>query len=189
MLPLVDHPLSEADVNSLVRAPYDDDHALKPYHSDFVRKLLADPIEATASFFTYVAQGVFATGGSGSEIMTAHLLPQNFWTIVVCLLHPLSRGYVHIQSADSSSPVRVNPRYLTHPLDLEVFTQHIRYIATIFETEPVKGMLKAGGKRSNGAPQDLKDTDAIREYVKVATTSSWHLLAHVLCCQGRKVES
>ncbi|KAF2107494.1 glucose-methanol-choline oxidoreductase-like protein [Lophiotrema nucula] len=174
MLPLVKYQLEEGELDRLLRAPYNDDHALRPYHTDFVKKLLQDDSEATAGFFTYVAQGVFAFGGSGSEMMTGNLLPQNFWTIAACLLHPLSRGYVHVQSADPSAPVRIDPRYLTHPLDLEVFTQHIRYIATIAETEPLKGMLKTDGKLSEGAPQDLEDENAVKEYIKMATTSSWH---------------
>ena len=60
-------------------------------HYDFIRSMLENPNEESASFFTFPAQGNFEIGG-GSD-------PKNI-TIGVCLLHPLSRGSVHLNSGD-----------------------------------------------------------------------------------------
>jgi choline dehydrogenase-like flavoprotein len=151
----------------------EDQHPLKAKHAAFVEALLQNPNESTAGFFTYAAQGNFGKG-SGSELMKTKFLPGHFYSIAICLLQPLSRGYVHIQSYDPSVPVKINPKYLSHPLDMEVLARHMTYIATIIETEPLKSLLRPGGLRNAAAPEALRDLDAVREYVKDTALSSWH---------------
>ncbi|KAL9118484.1 MAG: hypothetical protein Q9187_004966, partial [Circinaria calcarea] len=102
------------------------------------------------------------------------LLPGNFYTVAVSLMHPLSRGYSHITSSDPNAKPAVNPNYLVHPLDLEIFARHVRFIGTIVRTEPLKSLFKPGGLVNRAAPKDLQDLDAIKEYIKDTGLSSWH---------------
>lgn len=153
-------------------------HALDPAQSAYYDRLLHNPHESTAGFFTYGAQGNFG-GGSGSALMQSNFLPGSYYSVAVCLLQPLSRGSAHIRSADPAEPGRVDPRYLSHGLDLELFARHMTYIAKIVATEPLASLLKPqaeGGRRNAAAPApaDLADVGAMREYVRQTTLSSWH---------------
>lgn len=151
----------------------DNTHPLKPAENAYYDRLLNNPNESTAGFFTYGAQGNFG-GGSGSSLMQSNFLPGNYYSVAICLLQPLSRGSVHIRSADPSDAVKVDPRYLTHPFDLEVFARHMTYISTIISTEPLASLIKPDGRRNACAPADLADVEAMRGYVKQTTLSSWH---------------
>ncbi|KAI0380759.1 glucose-methanol-choline oxidoreductase-like protein [Hypomontagnella monticulosa] len=167
-------PLQSAVPDSLSNSSDPSDtHPLKPAQTAYFNRLLQNPEESTAGFFTYAAQGKFGSG-SGSSLMQSGALPENFYSVAICLLQPLSRGSVHIRTSDPSDAVKVDPRYLTHPLDLEVFARHMTYISTIISTEPLASLLKRDGRRNAGAPADLTDLDAMKEYVRQTTLSSWH---------------
>lgn len=89
-------------------------------------------------------------------------------------LFPLSRGYSHINSADVTAKPTIDPRYMTHPLDVEILARLVAYIDTITKTEPLAKLLKPGGRRSYGAPGDLTDLEQVRAYIKKSTLSCWH---------------
>lgn len=89
-------------------------------------------------------------------------------------LFPLSRGSSHINSADVTAKPTIDPRYMTHPLDVEILARLVAYIDTITKTEPFAGLLKPGGRRSYGSPEDLTDLGQARAYVKSSTLSCWH---------------
>jgi choline dehydrogenase-like flavoprotein len=72
--------------------------------------------------------------------------PGNYITIASCLQHPFSRGDVHIRSSDPIVYPVVNPRYLSHPLDLKIFSKHLLHVPKIFTTEPLASRLKDHGK-------------------------------------------
>lgn len=91
--------------------------------------------------------------------------PKNFVSFLVALAHPYSRGTVHIASASPSTPPKIDPRYLSHPLDLEILARHIRYIPTIAKTEPLASFVKEGGKRLPEG-MDISTLDAAKEHVR-----------------------
>ena len=89
----------------------------------------------------------------------------NYLSFLVSLAHPFSRGTVHIASDSPFTPPTIDPRYLSHPLDLEILARHMRYIPTIVDTEPLASLIKKGGKRLP-ADINLNTLDAAREHVK-----------------------
>lgn len=91
--------------------------------------------------------------------------PANYLSFLVALAHPYSRGTVHIASTSPMDPPTIDPRYLSHPLDLEIFARHIRYISKIAATEPLASLIKASGKR---LPEgvNISTVDAAKEHVK-----------------------
>ena len=91
--------------------------------------------------------------------------PANYACFLVSLAHPFSRGSVHINSASPSAKPTIDPRYLSHPLDLEIFARHVRYIPTIAATEPLASLLKEGGKRLPEG-MDISTLDAARDHVR-----------------------
>lgn len=169
MLPLLSQTLNELSTYS----DPDDKHPLLKAQTDYYHGLLEKGEESTGGFFTYTAQGNFSSG-SGSSLMSSGFLPVSFLSIAILLLQPLSRGTVHIHSADPRIPVKVDPRYLAHPLDLEVLARHMTYISTIISTEPLASLLKLNGQRNSVAPADLTDLDEMKEYLRNMTQSGWH---------------
>lgn len=103
-------------------------------------------------------------------------LPENYITIAVSFLHPLSRGNVHIVSPDVRVPPAIDPRYLSHPLDLECLAHATRYIETIASSEPLASLLKPGGKRTPGVVPDLRaaSPEVVKDYVRQSAKSTWH---------------
>ncbi|KAI0533191.1 hypothetical protein GGR58DRAFT_521919 [Xylaria digitata] len=85
---------------------------------------------------------------AGADILQTPSTEGNFLTICAALLYPLSRGSVHINSTDPADKPIIDPRYLEHPLDLEVLARYLRFIDQIIQTEALSQCLKANGRRS-----------------------------------------
>ncbi|KAL4936301.1 hypothetical protein BDV06DRAFT_233544 [Aspergillus oleicola] len=151
-----------------------------PFAADlakFVRSILQNPREATGGYFTYPAQSDFRGSGVATEKITSGRFPENYITICVSLMHPLSLGTCHIASADPAEPPRVDPRYLTHPADLDIMARHTRFIDKIVASQPLASMLKPkpAGKRSPGVPDlGAVSLDEVKDYVRAAGKSTFH---------------
>lgn len=85
-------------------------------------------------------------------------------SFVSALLHPLSRGTVHIASADPLAPPAIDPNYFSNPLDLELLTHILKYTLKVYGTEPFKGAVRA--PVMPGADVLQGGDAALREYVK-----------------------
>ena len=72
--------------------------------------------------------------------------PANYACFLVALPHPFSRGHSHIASAKATDKPAIDPKYFSHPLDAEILARHVMYTTKIAATEPLKGLLKPGGK-------------------------------------------
>ncbi|KAF3011735.1 hypothetical protein E8E14_010516 [Neopestalotiopsis sp. 37M] len=145
-------------------------------HSSFVRQVLGNPAEGVGSLFTYPSRcNVIPTGAGASIIHHGEdSAPGNFLTICAALLYPLSRGSSHISSTDPSAKPTINPRYLEHPLDLEVLARFLQYIEKLAHSAPLNKYLKPDGRRNYGAPMDLSDLSVAKEYTKKSGLSCWH---------------
>ncbi|KAI0097479.1 GMC oxidoreductase-domain-containing protein [Nemania sp. FL0031] len=148
------------------------DHPLLPAQLEYYTRLLHTPAEATATFCGQASQGNFGAE-AGSSLLQSGLLPGNYFTVAVYILQPLSKGSVHIRSADAFDAIKLDPGYLRHPLDQEVLARHLAYVSTIVSQEPLASLLKPGGRRNASAPAD-NSIESMREYVKKTTLSSWH---------------
>lgn len=144
------------------------------FHYDFTRSIIDSVDESSAAFFAYPAQGNFEVGGGANpRDVTKASLQGNFITITVCLLHPFSRGSVHITSADPKLRPLIDPQYLAKHLDVEIFALHLQYLQTLVQTEPLATMLKPNGRRSS--PElDLDDLEAVKEHIRKTAISNWH---------------
>lgn len=79
----------------------------------------------------------------------------NYITIVAMLMRPFSRGSVHLASADAAAQPRVDPRYLSHPMDMEMLAHAVLYAEKVASTEPLAGMLKQQAKGGRRVPEGL----------------------------------
>ncbi|KKY37477.1 putative choline dehydrogenase [Diaporthe ampelina] len=78
---------------------------------------------------------VFAGPGDGG----------NYFSIIGLVSHPFSRGSVHIQSADPGEQARLDPRYLSHPLDRQLERQLAFHMRDVVQNPPLSGLLEGNG--------------------------------------------
>ena len=141
-------------------------------HQDFVCAVLASPHEGSGTIITFPGQTGFAPNGTFAAPSKG---PECYFTIAALLSYPLSRGSVHIVSPDPTTAPAIDPRYLSHPLDIEILARHLRYIdGTILKTEPLRSLLKAGGKRGEGVPADLQDLEVVKKFVRERAVGAHH---------------
>jgi choline dehydrogenase-like flavoprotein len=181
LLPLPDLPMSGIDGISSILDHMQDLPRRSRVHPEemvaYIRQVLHDPEYPTGGYFTYPAQSDFkGTGNGNSSKVIRTELPGNYITIATFVTTPLSRGSTHIVSRSASDPPIIDPRYLSHPLDLELLARHTQFIDTIAASQPLASILKPGGKRTPGIPDDLRTVslEQVKDYVKVAAKSTFH---------------
>ena len=141
---------------------------------EFVRSILSTTDKSSVLYFIYPAQANFGVETSNVEDPTESLSKKNYVTICALLSYPLSRGSVHIRSASSADKPNIDPQFLSHPLDLEVFARHLRFINTLAATEPLSSLLKPHGRRRpDFATADMGLQDA-KDYLRRTATAGWH---------------
>ncbi|KAL1968516.1 hypothetical protein VTN77DRAFT_1726 [Rasamsonia byssochlamydoides] len=139
---------------------------------EVLREIYENPQESTGSAYMFLAQVNLHTFRT-SQDFTEDLLPGNFVSLGVTHLHPLSRGSVHISSADPEAAPIIDPQYFSNPMDVEFMARHLRFVETIAETQALGSFLKPGGQR-NDATAFVKDLDAAREYARDTALSDDH---------------
>jgi choline dehydrogenase-like flavoprotein len=92
-------------------------------------------------------------------------------SINAALLHPLSRGSSHIQSTDPRQSPKIDPKYLSHPLDIEIFARHILHIKTLMQAQPLISVTVPGGKMFPSKLDNLEDAKA---WVKESSITQYH---------------
>lgn len=104
--------------------------------------------------------------------------PGAFATGFTILEHPFSRGSVHISSTDPTVQPTVDPRFLSHPLDIEFCVQHLRNLELILDTPPLANKFKPDGARRTIPPDvprfaDSSD-DVVKDYIRRTLATQWH---------------
>lgn len=142
--------------------------------NDFIRSVIFSRDKSSATYFMTQAQGNFGgeVGVEGESNGTRK--PANFITVAALLSYPLSRGTVHIRSSSASDKPIIDPRYLTHPLDLEIFARHVRWIETLVGTEPLASFIKPGGRRQPRLVDVGPDLSAAKNFLRYTVRSGWH---------------
>ncbi|KAF4822315.1 Dehydrogenase citC [Colletotrichum tropicale] len=77
------------------------------------------------------------TGVKGYPASTSPLFGKGFFTLIAAIMHPMSRGNIHINPADTAGKPIINPNYFAHEHDLEAAIQAIKYCRKIATTEPM----------------------------------------------------
>lgn len=127
----------------------------------FTRRVLEDNKEASANLCVNKMQ-MHCERTDPTEIFSFPE-PENYTSILTALAHPLSRGSSHCVSANPETPPRIDPGYFSHPLDAELMSRQVQLIDKIVQTEPLKSVLKPGGRRIPKwtSFDSLKDTDRL----------------------------
>jgi choline dehydrogenase-like flavoprotein len=136
-------------------------------HKDFVRSILPEPAEGLGN---YIFGAAYAPFEAPNPMFRA---PGKFVSTVMELSHPLSKGSVHITSADPAyagtcEGVAVDCRFLSHPLDLEVLARLLRFTEDLItRVEPIMSHLKPYTKR-------FTDLETAKDYVRRTVDGSHH---------------
>ncbi|KAL2284389.1 hypothetical protein FJTKL_09085 [Diaporthe vaccinii] len=138
-----------------------------------VRSILSGPEGSSAGWFVFLAQTNLHEGGK--SFVGTQLLPGNFASLGCAQSHPFSRGSTHISSADPDAPPAIDPRYLSHPADLEIFARHFRALET--ELRPSAALtpfFKADGRRNHPDAFLVGDLEGAKKYVLDTATNAYH---------------
>jgi len=77
-------------------------------------------------------------------------------TAAICLQYPLSRGSVHIKSANVSDQPEIDPGFLRHPADAAVLAAGVKMLNKITDSKAMQGKL---AKRTFPRDPELDFTD------------------------------
>ena len=151
----------------------DDQDNSQAIHEAFVRSVLASQTTSAGSLFMFPAQ-VNLHGDPNAKDFLQDLMQGSFVSLGVALLHPLSRGSVHIASSDASKPPVVDPKYFSHPLDAEVMAHYVLLLEKLAATQPLAPLLKPGGQRNHTTAFHINDLKAAKDYVRASAISNNH---------------
>lgn len=159
-LQLFNTSAEEADLKRLLDEHLEPSDPKSQLHDDFVRRMILDPQEATATVFMVRIQR-YTTPNSKA--------PGNYMTVVAMLSHSFSRGSSHIRVADPHQAPIIDCNYLSHPLDIEILARHTVQLERLLEQPTYKPILKPSGNRLpkefNQAPRTPEEAkEAIRKY-------------------------
>ena len=93
----------------------------------------------------------------------------NYLTIFSVLTHPFSRGWVHVNTSDPLAPPKINPRYLSEPIDVEQLLAAARFAKQVPATLPLSLLVHAAN-----TPSVNVTGDAFTAYCKSAVMTLNH---------------
>lgn len=97
---------------------------------------------------------------------------KKYSTLICMLTHPLSRGTVHLASADPLAPPAIDPNYFANDADMDLVVHIIEKAIQLFKTPPLAAHIK-GPKMP---PQELLDRgrEGLREFIKDNVRPVYH---------------
>ena len=99
--------------------------------------------------------------------------PGSWFTFYVSISRPYSRGSVHTTSKDPTVAPAIDPDYLSHPLDVELFSDGVLFIQDLATKEPLASKLKNGGTAFHPGFKHLTK-ETVGDFCREALTSEYH---------------
>jgi choline dehydrogenase-like flavoprotein len=109
---------------------------------------------------------------------------ESYISIVAVLNHPFSRGSVYIKSSVPTDDLTIDPKYFSHPLDLEPYGRYTQWLETLAATEFMASLLKRDGRRIH-SDKPVHDLDTAKSIVKETFISHYHLTSTCLMLPGK----
>ncbi len=146
---------------------------LETLYHDIARTTLEDEQDSSGAFLAVATQTILPADPSSGDGPLGPS-PGKFITVGTMLSQPLSRGSVHITSADASVAPAIDPRYFSHPLDIEILARHMLYIKTIASTPPFSDLLEQP-LRERDPKSRFANLEAAKAYLRSGAISMWHV--------------
>ena len=161
-------PLDEyADL--LDRPPLPDDDEDR-YNA--VRSIIQDQNGCSAAWFMYLVQANLHQ--AGKSFIGTQFMPEDFISLGCIQSHPFSVGSTHICSADPEAGPNIDPRYLSHPADLEIMARHVQTLELLRQTKELSVFFKPNGKRNHPDAFHISNLEVAKKYVVDTATSAYH---------------
>ena len=141
---------------------------------EFIGSVISSADKSSVVYLMFPAQANFGAEASDIEDDPKREKSGNYTTICALLSYPLSRGSVHIRSASIKDKPTIDPNFLNHPMDLEVFAYHLQFLESLSTTEPLKSLLKPQGLRIPEWAPTRPDLEAAKDYLGQTVTAGWH---------------
>lgn len=110
--------------------------------------------------------------------------PHGF-SLMVGLQYPVSRGSIHITSADPKVQPAIDPAYLSHPADVAVLSAGIKFLDKLVN---IQNMSSKIAKRTLPEPDvDLTNTEVASAHVRDFCTQEYHSCG--TCAMGEVLDS
>lgn len=90
-----------------------------------------------------------------------------------CALRPQSRGSVTLADADARTPPVIDPRFLSHPDDLEVMVRGFKLVRSIF-AQPAFAPFDGGNPRRELYDAAVRSDDEIRAAIRARADTIYH---------------
>lgn len=94
------------------------------------------------------------------------------FTIGVTLLQPLSIGSLHIQSCDPLQQASMDPRYLAHEGDAQLFVEGMRIARRVAQTQALQPLIV----RETRPGSEIQSDTSLLDYIRSTTQTSWHMV-------------
>ncbi|KAL5342681.1 GMC oxidoreductase-domain-containing protein [Aspergillus crustosus] len=95
----------------------------------------------------------------------------------LCLQYPVSRGYIHIQCNDPSTPPTIQPNYITHEADVALLAAFIRWADKLADAPSTKASVS---HRSFPDPSiDVQNLEQAKQAVRDTVVGEYHICGSV----------
>jgi choline dehydrogenase len=102
----------------------------------------------------------------------AGLDPFSGFSLGMAVLQPRSTGTVHAQSTDPLQQARMDPRYLSHEADAQMFVESVKFARRLAATPAMAAMIVRETRPGPG----VQDDAGLLDYVKASAQTSWHMV-------------
>ncbi|KAJ5802493.1 CAZyme family AA3 [Penicillium pulvis] len=176
-MPCLDFPQDErTHLLQKIQSCIDDPNTSRAHKKQFetIHQIMQNPDDPTVQYTMAPFQLLPREGDSPKRVFgMGH--PGLFVSVLSLLSYPLSRGSVHIQSADPKAAPLIDQAILRHPVDQEMHARHSMWMDTkIVESEAFGSLLKKGGERLH-TPERLTDLEKAKDICKELVLSMYHV--------------
>ena len=134
----------------------------------------ARPVIGNERDFYDAVCGIFESPGeaSCSMFMSFNGLP-NLASLGVMQSVPFSRGSSHITSAKPEDEPRIDPRFFSHPLDLDIMSHHLLVLEKFPSTRPLSTFFKNSSHCIPSKPA-ITDLESAKKYLRENAMTTYH---------------
>ena len=118
----------------------------------------------------YSAQKASIVRRLGTNTSAAYeIINNNAGSLTLAVMHPLSRGTCHINSADPFEPPLIDPRWLTNPVDRQVLVEALLFNREILATPPMLEL-----RAAQFVPPVDADEEALNDVISNGIRTEFH---------------
>jgi choline dehydrogenase-like flavoprotein len=171
-MPIIDFHASNSQRESTMQEYIDHLLPNPDERSKAIQKIFIQPDEPTCMMFMFLAQANLHDD-TGDSFVGSSLQQGNFISLGLETNLPFSRGNAHISSPDPGAKQVIDPRYFSHPLDLEIMARNLLDVERLHRVTPLSNFIKPNGRR-NHPDAFLSDLESAKKYLRDTAKTAYH---------------